>query len=794
MTGLPAATANQGPVFVTATNALTWEEGLIVGSGRVGAVAYGPADAITISLAHEKYFLPVNPRPNAPDLDPVRGRLQDALLSGDADAANAAVSDGVRASGYGDGLIWTDPLGLCATLTIRTPGGVSESHRTIDPLLGEVAIEWTDLELGRHALRLIAPHGSESVLLALEAERESTSIVELSLGAGAPTSFDTGVPDASAAVSASFEGGARGLLVASAGDGPAAIRAAVTAVTGTTWEVDGDVTRSAAQTGPDVPRLIRVDIALPTTGRNAKAAGAIPASWDEVRNQQREARYPLTAASMLDLQSGSSETRTEELWAKARIGDENARRRVVEAAYLSGRANIIASTGELPPTLQGVWQGTWRPAWSADYTLNGNVQNGAMAGMTPTGTPELALSLLNLVLPHLDDYRDNARRVFGAEGMLLPSRMSTHGRANHFAEQYPHLFWTGCGGWVLRVIADAVATTGNRSIVDDRVWELAEGVLRFAETAFPEVDGVRRIVPSYSPENTPGSARVPLATDATIDVAILRDAARATALLGRARGDDSLDERWSNVLRHLPAYRIAGDGTLAEWLDPQWNENIAHRHASQLYPLWYEIDPAFDGDGGEATRLRAAASETVKNKIAWRAEAPTSPPGRMEMAFGLVQLGMAAAALGDAAAAETCVNWLAIDHWSPTLTTTHDAGRIFNLDASGGLPGLVASMLLGSTTDSLSVLPAVPAAWPRGSVTGLRARGGLAVEHLGWDTQGASFTVRRLPGAGWLAPPAGTGVRLPRPASIRINGEPLAGGQLTIGERPVHVELEWLRI
>ena len=795
MNGLPpAAPGRQGPVFVTATNAGTWEEGLIVGSGRVGAVAYGPADAITISFAHENYFLPVNPRPDAPDLAPVRRRLRDALLSGDADTASAALSHGVRASAYGDDLIWTDPLGLCATLTIRTPGGVSESQRTIDPLLGEVAIEWTDLDLGRHALRLIAPYGSESVLLALEADCESTSILELGLGAGAPTSFDTGVPDASAVVNASFEGGARGLLFADAGDGPTAIRAAVTAVTETTWRVDGGLAHSGVPTGPEVPRVIRVDITRASEDLSAEAAGDMPTSWDDVRNEQREALYPLTGASMLDLQSGSSETRTEELWATARAGDESARRRVVEAAYLSGRANIIASTGELPPTLQGVWQGTWRPAWSADYTLNGNVQNGAMAGMTTTGTPELALSLLNLVLPHLDDYRDNARLVFGAEGMLLPSRMSTHGRADHFAEQYPHLFWTGCGGWVLRIVADALATTGDRSIVDDRVWELAEGVLRFAETAFPEVDGVRRIVPSYSPENTPGKARVPLATDATIDVAILRDAARATKLLGRARDDDSLDARWSRVLRQLPAYRVAGDGTLAEWLDPLWNEHIAHRHASQLYPLWYEIDPAFDGDGEEASRLRAAASETVRNKIAWRAEAPTAPPGRMEMAFGLVQVGLAAAALGDAAAAETCVNWLAIDHWSPTLTTTHDAGRIFNLDASGGLPALVAAMLLGSTTESLSVLPAVPTAWPRGSVTGLRARGGLAVDHLSWDTQGASFTVRRLPGAEWLAPSAGTLVRLPRPASIRIDGKPVTGVRLEIGECPVHVELEWLSV
>ncbi|WP_166793252.1 glycosyl hydrolase family 95 catalytic domain-containing protein [Cryobacterium lactosi] len=779
---------------MTSTVAHSWEDGLIVGSGRVGAVVHGPADAISVSLSHERYFLPVNPRPDAPDLAPVRESLREALLRGDADAASRTLSRGARATGYDDSLIWTDPLGLCATLTIRTPGGVVESRRIIDPLRGEVAVEWTDLERRRHVLRLLAPYGSESVLVSVEADSPSTSSIELGLGAGGTTSLDTGGPDGSAAVTASVAGGDRGILEATAGHAPTAVRAAVTVFTGTPWQVDAGVTRSNVATGPEAALLFRVDVSMRSDALSVGVSRGLPASWDDARHAERRTRLPLTGASLLDLAGASSTTRTEDLWTSARAGDDGARRRVVETAYLSGRANIIASTGAFPPTLQGVWQGTWRPAWSADYTLNGNVQNGAMAGMTATGTPELTLSLLNLVLPHLDDYRDNARLIFGAEGMLLPSRMSNHGRANHFSEDYPHLFWTGCGGWVLRVVADAVSTTGDRSIVDDRVWELTEGVLRFAETAWIDVDGVRRIVPSYSPENTPGGARVPLATDATIDVAILRDAARATALLGRARGDDSLDERWARVLDDLPPYRVADDGTLAEWVTGPWSENIAHRHASQLYPLWYEIDPAFAGDGEAATRLRAAAVATVRDKIAWRAAAPSAPPGRMEMAFGLVQIGLAAAALGDAAAAETCVNWLAVEHWSPTLATTHDAGRIFNLDASGGLPGLVASMLLGSGTDSLSVLPAVPTAWPRGAVTGLRARGGLVVDRLEWSPHGASCTIRRLPGAGWLAPPEGTLIRLPRAATLLVDGVPTGNHRLDIRERPLHVDATWLPV
>ncbi|NRG41177.1 hypothetical protein HRK28_09605 [Rathayibacter sp. VKM Ac-2835] len=777
-------------LLVTATAAPTWEEGLIVGSGRVGAVVHGPADALTVSLAHERYFLPVNARPAAPELAGVREELRSALLAGDADAASEALTRGARSSGYDGGLIWTDPLGICATVSIRTAGGVASSRRLIAPLLGEVAVEWVDLDGGRHAVRLLAPHGGESVRLCVESDRDSESVVALGLGAGDATSFDTGVPDASAVVEASVEGGVVGRLVALAGTGSAEtggerVRAVVTAATGTPWEVDGAVTRSVAPVAAGAPRLLRLDLSL-----SDEEPVADDLSWTDLRAAQRDGHGRLVGASALDLAGASSAVLTEDLWDEARAGDEGARRRVVELAYLSGRANIVASTGELPPTLQGVWQGTWRPAWSADYTLNGNVQNGAMAGMIPTGTPELALSILELVLPHLDDYRENARLVYGAEGMLLPSRMSTHGRADHFAASYPHLFWTGCGGWVLRLAADAVAATGDRGIVDDRLWELAEGVLRFAETGTTVVDGVRRIVPSYSPENTPGGARSPLAVDATIDVAVLRDAARATALLGRARGDDSLDERWARVVAELPEYRVAEDGTLAEWIDPRFAEEIAHRHASQLYPLWYGGDAAFEGDGAAAVELRAAAAATVAAKIAWRAEAPTAPPGRMEMAFGLVQVGTAAAALGDAESALTCAEWLAVEHWSPTLTTRHDAGRIFNLDASGGLPGLVAAMLLGSDDESLTVLPALPSVWARGAVTGLRARGGLVVDRLEWSPGRASLTVRRVPGAEWLAPAGGTRLRTLRDAVLRVDGREVSAG-LPLGAEAVRVDVEW---
>ena len=419
--------------------------------------------------------------------------------------------------------------------------------------------------------------------------------------------------------------------------------------------------------------------------------------------------------------------------------------------------------------------------------MNGNVQNGGIAGLIPTGTPELARSLLRLVLPYLEDYRDNARNIFGASGMLLPARMSDSGRANHFGRPYPHLFWVGCGGWVLRFAADLVSTTGDRSAVDDRLWELVNGVLEFAENATVMDGGARRLIPGYSPENAPVPGGSPLVADPTMDVAILHDAARSARVLAAARADFSLDERWQRLVADLP-YRVATDGTLAEWIDPAWPENVAHRHVSQLYPLWYETDAAFVGDAASAQELRDAAAATIAAKIAWRAEEPTAPPGRMEMAFGLVQLGVAAAALGDADSALTCVEWLAVEHWTPALTTTHDAGRIFNLDPSGGLPAVVASMLFSSSLDSALLFPALPDQWSSGgSITGLTGRGGIVVERLAWHETGASVVLRRRPEIAWLKPDL----------SLRLragSGFTFAGGATElvtdVGAEPVEILLD----
>ena len=103
------------------------------------------------------------------------------------------------------------------------------------------------------------------------------------------------------------------------------------------------------------------------------------------------------------------------------------------------------------------------------------------------------------------------------------------------------------------------------------------------------------------------------------------------------------------------------------------------------------------------------------------------------MSFGLVQLGQAAANLGEGELAYDCLKYLVNRFWLNNLASMHNHRSLFNMDVSGGMPAVIINMLAASEPGKLKLLPALPAAWATGTIEGILCRGQVKITSLHWN-------------------------------------------------------------
>jgi hypothetical protein len=426
----------------------------------------------------------------------------------------------------------------------------------------------------------------------------------------------------------------------------------------------------------------------------------------------------------LDLTGGEDRyLPTEELMAKSTVG--NTSLALLEKVFDAGRYIILSSSGDWPPALQGKWTGTWGPPWSGDYTLNGNVQS-AIASMLNGNMPECMESLFKYVEAFVPAMQENNRRMYGARGIHLPSRTSTHGYNNHFDETWPMTFWTAGAGWIARFYYDYYLYTGDREFLAGRALPFMKEAAAFYEDFLIEDDDGKYVFnPSYSPENNPGNSKSQATINATLDIAVAKD-----LLTNLIEACETLNvetdgvARWKHMLTKMPDYMLNADGAVKEWTWPTLDDNYQHRHSSHLFPLWYGLAP----DVANNSRLLQGFRRAIELRLQERVR-----EGGGTMAFGMTQLGQAATTLGDAQTAYTFVRWLANRNYYTGLVSSHEAGpRIFNVDISGSLPDVMIRMLVQSTSGKLDLLPALPAEWDSGEIQGVLARGQILVKSLNW--------------------------------------------------------------